>query len=100
MSCLLHKPNYALHAFAITSELQFYIFDPKGKIVQNVNFLHVSQNSDLSLKLNPNHQHESRGILGFQNKAPDIKILKFHANQDNSVYLEECDFQHKLIFQF
>ena len=34
-------------------------------MVQNINFLPVSQNSDLSLKLNPNHQHKSIGMLGF-----------------------------------
>ena len=38
-------------------------------------------------------------MLGFQNKAPDIKILKFHVNQDNSAYLEKYDFQWKLVCQ-
>ena len=57
-------------------------------MVQNINFLPVNQNSDLSLKLNPNRQHESISMLGFENRAPNIKILKFHANWDNSAYLE------------
>ena len=64
-----------------------------GKIVQNVNFLPVSQNSNLSLKLNPTRQHESKGMLGYQNRASDIKLLKFHANQDNNAYLEKQNFQ-------
>ena len=33
-------------------------------------------------------------------EPPDIKLLKFHANQNNSAYLEKCDFQQKLVFQF
>ena len=36
----------------------------------------------------------------FQNRAPYIKLLKFHANQDNSSYLKKCDFQQKLICEF
>ena len=59
----------------------------------------LSVNSDLNSKLNSARQHESSDVLGFQNRAPDTKLLKFHANQDNSAYLKKCDFQHKLICQ-
>ena len=52
-----------------------------SKIVQNVKFLHVSQNSDSTLKLNHTHQHESKDMLSFQNKALDINLLKFHVNR-------------------
>ena len=97
-SYFLYESNYALHTFTVTPNLQFHISDPSGKIVQNVNYSLVSQNSDLSSKLNPTHQHESSGMLSFQNRAPDIKLLKFHANRNNSAYLEKCDFQRKLIF--
>ena len=62
-------------------------------------FLSVSQKSNSSLKLNITHQHESNGMFSFQNRVPDIKILKFHRNQDNSVYLDKSNFQQKLIFQ-
>ena len=58
-------------------------------MVQNINFVSVNQNKDLSSKLNPTSQHESKGIISFQNKALDIKLLKFHANRDNSAYLEK-----------
>ena len=75
-----------------TSEVKFYIFDPKGKIVQNIKFLFVSQNSDLTLNLNPNHQHDSKSMLGFQNKEPDTKLLKFYANQGNQAYIEKHNF--------
>ena len=78
-SHLLYEPNHALCAFTATLELQFHISDSRDKIVQNVKILHVRQNSDLNLKLNPTRQHESRGILSFQNRTPNIKLLKFHA---------------------
>ena len=63
-----------------------------GKIIQIVNFSLISQNSDLSLKLNPTRQYEPRDMLGFQNRAPTIKLLKFHVNRDNNAYLEKFDF--------
>ena len=72
--------------------LQFHIFDPMGKIVQNVNFLPVSQNSDLTSKSDSTRQHKSTGMLNFQNIAPNIKLLKFHANRDNQAYLEKYNF--------
>ena len=40
------------------------------------------------LMYTPTRQQESRGMFAFQNKALDVKILKFHANRDNSAYLE------------
>ena len=39
-------------------------------------------------------------ILNFQNRAPNIKILKFHVNRDNSAYLEKYNFQWILVCQF
>ena len=68
-------------------------------MVQNVNFSFVGQNSDLSLKLNSTSQHKSRGMLDFQNRIPDIKLLKFHSNRDNNAYLKKHDFQGKFVFQ-
>ena len=59
----------------------------------------MSQNSDLIPKLDPTRPHKSRGILGFQNRVRDIKLLKIHADRDNRTYLEKHDFQQKLIFQ-
>ena len=66
-----------------TPELQLHISDPKGKIVQNIKKKLVNQNNDLIPKLDSTHQHESKGMLSLQNKAPDIKILKFHVNRNN-----------------
>ena len=71
-----------------------------GKIVQNVKFLSVSQNSNLISKLDYTCQHESKFMLSFQNRAPDNKLLKFYTNQDNRAYLEKHDFEWKLICQF
>ena len=88
-----------LSVFIAASELQFYISDARGKIIQNVKFSSVNQTSDLISKLDPTHQHEYMGMLGFQNKAPNIKLLKIHANQENWAYLEKHDIQRKLIFQ-
>ena len=36
-----------------------------GKIAQKWNFLYVSQNSDLSLKVDSTHQNESRDMFIF-----------------------------------
>ena len=47
-SYLLYESNSALRAFTAGSELIFQTSDPRGKIVENVNFLSVSQNNDLS----------------------------------------------------
>ena len=99
-SYLLYELNHAFHAFIATPKLQFQISNPMSKIIQNINFSPVSQNSDSGLKLNSTHQHELRSMLNFQNRTPDIKILKIHANWDNSAYLENHDFQRKLFFQF
>ena len=82
-SYFLYKPNNALRASTAILDLQFHIFDPRGKIVQNIKFLSVSQNNDLISKSNPTNQHESRGMLGFQNRASDSKLLKFYVNRDN-----------------
>ena len=63
-------------------------------------FLLDGQNSDLNLKLYSTCRQESRSIFGFQNRASDVKILKFNVNGDNSAYLEKRDFQRKLVCQF
>ena len=78
---LLYGPNSALCAFPAALELQFHISVPRSKIIQNVKFLSVYQTSDLISKLDFTRQHESRGMLGFQNRAPDTKLLKFHAKE-------------------
>ena len=60
----------------------------------------VSQNSDLSSKLNPTHQHDFKGMFGFQNKIMDIKLLKFHANRDNMTYIENIIFNGSLFVKY
>ena len=64
-----------------------------GKIVQNIKFWPVSQNNDSTLNLNLTLQHDSRGMLDFQNRPLDIKLLKFHANRDDWAYFEKYNFQ-------
>ena len=97
-SYLLYEPNNILCAFIAVPKLQFHISNPRGKIVQNVKFLSVNENNDLTLKLKPTYQHESRGMLSFQNKTPGIKLLQFHVNRDNGL-LDKYDFYRKLLFQ-
>ena len=92
-SHLLYESKHAIRTFTVAPELQFHISDPRGKNHLKCQFLFVSQNNDLTLKLNPNSQQESKSMLGFQNKAPNIKLLKFQANQDNNAYLKKHDFQ-------
>ena len=62
---LLYEPNYVLCVFTNDPKLQFHISDLMGKIVQNINFSSVSQNSDLSSNLNPTPQYKARGTLYF-----------------------------------
>ena len=69
------------------------------KIIQNIKFSPVIQNDDLTSKLDPTRQHESRGMLGFQNRASDIMLLKINANLDNQAYLKIRVFQQKLVCQ-
>ena len=71
-SHLLYERNCAFRALTAIPELKFQSSYPMGKIIQNVNFSLVSQNSDSSSKLNFNRQHESKDILSFQNRALDI----------------------------
>ena len=75
-SYLLYKPNGTLRAFTTASELQLQTSDPRDKIIQNVKILPINQNNDLSSQLNHTRQHKSKGMLSFQNKALDIKLLK------------------------
>ena len=72
----------------------------RAKLFKVSTFLRVSQNSDLSSQLNPTHQHDSKGILSFQNRALSVKLLKFHANIDERTYIEKCDFQWNVFVKF
>ena len=98
-SYLLYEPNSALRAFTITPELSFLIFDPRGKIVQNIKFSSVGQNSDLISKLDPTHQHESRGCSVSKTRPKISSFWKFTQIKTIGAYLEKCYFQRKLIFQ-
>ena len=48
-------------------------------------FLTVSQNSDLSLKLESTCQNEFRGMFDFQNRAPEAYKQKLHVKRCNKV---------------
>ena len=50
-----------------------------GKIVQNVKFSPISQNSDLRLQLDSTRKNKSRGMFGSQNRAPEAYKPKLHA---------------------
>ena len=89
---LLYGPNNALFVYTATFEVQIHISIPRGKIVQNIKFSFVSQTSDLISKVDSTRQHESKGMLGFQNRAPDTKLLKFHADREEIAYPKKCDF--------
>ena len=86
-SYLLYEPNHALCTFIAAPKLQLGTKSSKMSI-----FHAICQKSDLISKLNPTRQRDSRVILCFQNKALDIKLLKFLANRDNSAYLAKHDF--------
>ena len=51
--------------------------------------------NDLSLKLNPTHQHESKVCSVSKTEPPGIKKLKFHANRYNNAYPEKTWFSTK-----
>ena len=39
-------------------------------------------------------------MLGFQNRAPNVKLLKAHANQDNRAYIKNVIFNESLFAKF
>ena len=45
---------------------------------------------DSNIILSITRQHKSRGMLDFQNRALDIKLLKFYTNRDNQAYLKNA----------
>ena len=95
-SYLLHESNNALCALTVAPELRIIIFNPRGKIIQNVKFSLVSQNSGLSSKLDSNHQNESGEYLIF--KIEPQKYINQNCTQNNitRVTLENAFFNHSL----
>ena len=67
---------HALCEFTATFELQFYISDSMGKIVQNVKILLVSQSSNLSLKIKPYSSIRVQGYTQFPKQSPRYQIIK------------------------
>ena len=55
-SYLSHESNSILRELTVASKFQIEISNLRGKIVQNVKFSSVSQNSDLSSKLDSTRQ--------------------------------------------
>ena len=82
-SDLLYESKNSLHKLTTTPELQVRIFNPKSKIVQNVKFSFVSQNSDLSSKSDSACQNESGCMLNFQNRALEANKSKLQAKRCN-----------------
>ena len=72
----------------VALELQYTNLDLRGKIIQKVKFVSVSQNSNLSLKLDYTHQNEFGGMLVFQNIIPEVHKPNFHAKQSNELTLK------------
>ena len=77
---LYYELNDAFRAVITAPKLQIVNLNPRGKVVQNVKFLSITQNSNLSLKLDST----LRGMLGFQNRAPEAYKPKFHVERCNS----------------
>ena len=94
---LLYGLNNGLHTFITALEL-YSIFSTLGAKLSKISNFHSSVwTSDSISKLNPTCQHESKGMLGFQNRALDTKLLQFHVNRDEWAYLEKHDFQRKFV---
>ena len=64
------------------------------------NFQPSTKSNDLISKLDSTRQHESKSMLGFQNRALDTKLWKFHTNLKEKAYLKKCDFKQKLVSKF
>ena len=96
---LLYKLNHALYTFIIAPELQFKILNPRGKWSKMSIFHHWSKHL-FALNFWFFSLEWVWRYAWFQNKAPVVKILKFHVNQDNSAYLEKYNFWQKLVYQF
>ena len=82
-SYLSHHSKSALRALTASSKLQIRISNPGGKILQNINFLPISQNSYLNIKWDSTCQNKSGGMLGFQNRSQKANQSKLHAKQCN-----------------
>ena len=77
-SYLSHKSNSTLCALIATLQLQIEIFNPMGKIVQNVKFSHASQNNDLISNWIILVKTSSKGMFSFQDKSPEAYKLKLY----------------------
>ena len=74
-SYLYPELNDVFHALTTIPKLQIVNPNPRGKIIQNVKFLSVSQNNDLSLKLDSTCQNKSKGMLVFLKVETSCFIL-------------------------
>ena len=104
------KTHSKLNICIPTSYMSSTMHSIRSQLLPNSNFTFLTlweksskffahhQDSDLSTKLNSTHQYESRGMLGFQNRAADIKLLKFYANRDNSIYFKKIWFSMEARF--
>ena len=84
-SYLSHKFNSAFCAPTAAPELQIRISILRGKIVQNMKFSLVSQNSYLNSKLDSTCQNKSGHMFSFQNRVPKAFKLKLHAKRCNMI---------------
>ena len=63
--------------------------DPRGKTVQKCKILSISQNCDLSLKLESNRRDDSKGIFVSQKGALEVHKSNFHAKWCKIAYLKK-----------
>ena len=84
--------NDIFRALKIAHELQIENLDPRGKIVQKVKFLSISQNSYLSLKSDITCQNGSSGIFDFRNRFPEVHKPKFTQNDATRLTSENAPF--------
>ena len=68
----------------------------RGKV--KLAFLIVSKNVNFCKRHQILSLRQNKALLR-QNRALDIKLLKFHKNRNNQAYLRKRDFQRKLVCQ-
>ena len=67
-----------------------------GEKPSKIQFFTRGSKQRYKLKIEPYLSTRVQGYAQIPKQSPNVKILIFYANWDNSIYLEKCDFQQKL----
>ena len=78
---------------------QFHIFDLRGKIVQNIKFSPVSQNSDYNLKIRPYSSTQVQEYAWFPKQSYRYQVIEISYKSRQLTYLEKRNFQQKLVYK-